>query len=485
MKKTVIYGLLFILLNGFVSSVSARQPKAIVPAGSYGIEVLPHGVQPGDTLWLKAYYGDRTLPVDTAIVGRSGKAIFAGNKLLLPGMYCITTVDAPQQLDFFISDHAPQHFRVNYALVGGLASAYFDGSPENTAFADFHRLIVDRRREFTRLPAKKNDEDDELLTGQQDERKLLLQEVVQVRDSLEDAYKKSVFAVFLSALQDPTPPPYHFALPQGKHRDSLEQNYYYTYLKKHYFDAYNFSSPYILRMPVYAHEVDRYFEEFLLPEENEFKEGIDDLLKKAAVNDEIYKYTVIRLYELFRKLDDLLPEEVLIYLGEQYIVQRPDIWKDSVYIAQVKTSLALMKRNQVGAVATDLLLQNIYGRTQSLHAVKVPYTIVYFYSPTCASCAQVTPLLHSLWRLYAAKGVQVYAVYVDHNKEEWKRYVNINNLLKWINVRDPDTLGTAIYNAYDIPALPVIYLLDNNKKIIAKDLRIDELEMWLKALDAR
>ena len=61
----------------------------------------------------------------------------------------------------------------------------------------------------------------------------------------------------------------------------------------------------------------------------------------------------------------------------------------------------------------------------------------------------------------------VFAVYTQSDKKEWLEYVNEKGYDEWINVWDPYNL-TNFRFFYNIYSTPTIYLLDENKKIVAK-----------------
>lgn len=82
-----------------------------------------------------------------------------------------------------------------------------------------------------------------------------------------------------------------------------------------------------------------------------------------------------------------------------------------------------------------------------------------------------------MYQQYKSKGIQVFAVYEGSQTEEWLNYISTKKL-DWINVYDP-TGTEQIEQKYDIYAIPMIYLLDKDKKVIAKDVPIEQLEAYL------
>ena len=71
--------------------------------------------------------------------------------------------------------------------------------------------------------------------------------------------------------------------------------------------------------------------------------------------------------------------------------------------------------------------------------------------------------------------IKTFAVATEFDKSEWKNFINTKNTGEWINVADinHDADGNPVASSdwrdkYDIYSTPVIYLLDKDKKIIAK-----------------
>jgi hypothetical protein len=79
------------------------------------------------------------------------------------------------------------------------------------------------------------------------------------------------------------------------------------------------------------------------------------------------------------------------------------------------------------------------------------------------------------------KGVTMYGVRTDGTKEEWTKFIRDNHLKGWIHAWDPGY--TSNYRKfYDVYATPVVYLLDQNKKILAKRLGVRQLDEFLERL---
>jgi len=74
--------------------------------------------------------------------------------------------------------------------------------------------------------------------------------------------------------------------------------------------------------------------------------------------------------------------------------------------------------------------------------------------------------------------VKVIAINTEHNQEEWKTFVTTYHLEELINGIDP--LNQVDFNKkFDVVTTPTIYVLDKNKKIIARKMPVEQLDDFL------
>jgi thiol-disulfide isomerase/thioredoxin len=118
-------------------------------------------------------------------------------------------------------------------------------------------------------------------------------------------------------------------------------------------------------------------------------------------------------------------------------------------------------------------------RPVSLHNIKAKFTIVFFWDPTCSHCKKEVPKLVDFYnREHNKLDLKIFAVCSDTNMAEMKKYIRLNKL-NFINVNGPRAYTSNFHDLYDIYSTPVIYLLDENKKILAKRLLTDQLETFI------
>ena len=100
--------------------------------------------------------------------------------------------------------------------------------------------------------------------------------------------------------------------------------------------------------------------------------------------------------------------------------------------------------------------------------------MVYFWASWCDGCEAENPNIVSLYNKFKDKGLDVYAVSLDKNKDEWLKAIE-RHKFTWTNVSDLNKWESEAAKAYNVNATPTIYLLDKEGRIIAKNLRGREL----------
>ena len=133
----------------------------------------------------------------------------------------------------------------------------------------------------------------------------------------------------------------------------------------------------------------------------------------------------------------------------------------------------MLKPILVGTKVKNIVLNDSLGIPHSLYDVKSKYTVLYFWDPDCGHCQKITPKLKESYDKIKSKGVQVFAVCTEVEIDKWKKFIREKDL-NWINVADPE-LHNNFRHDFDITTTPQIFLLDENKNIIAKKIEVDTM----------
>ena len=101
------------------------------------------------------------------------------------------------------------------------------------------------------------------------------------------------------------------------------------------------------------------------------------------------------------------------------------------------------------------------------------FVVLFFYDPECGVCKKKTPVLLDAYYELKDLGAEVVAVCVPTDTERWKEYIK-EGALDWINLADP--FRRSNFRAeYDIRSFPRVFVLDKDRKIIAKRLGVEQL----------
>ena len=145
----------------------------------------------------------------------------------------------------------------------------------------------------------------------------------------------------------------------------------------------------------------------------------------------------------------------------------------------------------MGTPAADIVLPDPSGTIRSLYGQDAGFTLVSFWDPTCGHCKEVLPKLDSFYRArWKAAGIRMYSVAkeTDGTKKDWLDFISEHRLQDWTHVyysKADDKARTdsgipGYSQLYDVLSFPTLYLLDKDKRIIAKKLTYEQIDEVLR-----
>jgi len=408
-------------------------------------------------------------------------AVFKGNKKLPGGIYL---VGYPNKAGFFeILVDKQQQFSIKADTATLSKGAQFENSPDNVLFVNYQQYMSEKGKKIAALQQQLK-----TAAGKTDSTKItdeLANEDKAVTTYREDIIKKNPAAMLSTLLVTMREPELTGALknPANKEDSVLAYNFY----KSHYWDGVNFWDGRLAYTPFFEDKIDKYFSQLVVPNPDSVIKEIDWMLGYASINEEMNRFLLIKFVNRYLNQKYMWEDAVFVHLFEKYFSQKTYSWLNETGKKTITDRAYSLMANILGTPASDVELPDPNGTPVSLYALQADFTIVAFWDPTCGHCKEVLPKLDSFYRAkWKADGLKMYAVAkeTDGTKKDWLNFISDNKLQEWSHVyysKEADKSRTdngipGYSQLYDVQSFPTLYLLDKEKRIIAKKLTYQQLD---------
>ena len=440
--------------------------------GGYEIKVHIEGLK--DTaLYLGNHYGDKQYVRDTIQLDHNGWGTFKGTDTLPGGIYLVIL---PNKTYFEILPNE-QKFTIETDTLDYVQHMKVTGSLENKLFNDHQKYIIKKSQETNLLRArlednKSNKDSVEIL------KKALSNEDKEVkayRLKIVSDYPNTFMAKIIETMAEPDVP----EAPKDSNGVITDSTFQFRYFKSHYLENVDFGDERLLRSPILQNKIKTYTQQLTVPLPDSLIQAIDTIITKARKNKEVFKYCVATLANYYETSNIMGYDKVFVHIAEKYYLSKEAFWADSALRAKIIARVQKIKPNILGELAHDLAMPDTSYKMHRLYDVKTKYTVLTFWDPTCSHCKIEIPKLAQYYDSVRTKGIsiEVYSVGIESDIDLWKKFIKEHNL-KWINVSDLYN-QTNFRDYYDIYSTPVIYLLDQEKHIIAKRLDTEKLKDFI------
>ncbi len=251
----------------------------------------------------------------------------------------------------------------------------------------------------------------------------------------------------------------------------------FQYMVDHYWDRFDFSDTLFIER-VDSVQMMQALAEYISSYVGPYNgEPIRKLMKKASTSRKMLDYFVAMTEKLFHDPNSPLRSDELYIPVLEAQINAP--FYDEYEKLAPQYDLDLASQNRILKSANDFKYTTASGRTYNLYSLKADFILIYINNPGCPMCRLLqqqiedSPLLN---QLIDSGVLKVLALYPDQDITLWKAHPLPK---KWINGYDKGCLIEK-NRTYDLRAIPALYLLDKDKKVLIKDsTSIPQLEQML------
>ena len=212
---------------------------------------------------------------------------------------------------------------------------------------------------------------------------------------------------------------------------------------EHYWDGFPLDDKRVLTYPLIDNKLETYFDN-LYADAEKINETIDKLIANTGDCVEVRDYLIWYFYRKYYSPKYMNLDDVYIHLVDEYFLKlEMDNVSESI-VNLMADRARYLEHLKIGAK-----LPNI----GNLHSIESEYIAVIFYDKTCQKCAKEGRIL----------------------EETKKRHPEM--VIFPVEVHSTD--ASNLFSIYDIQSTPMIYVLDKNKKIIAKRIKAEQVEQFL------
>lgn len=203
--------------------------------------------------------------------------------------------------------------------------------------------------------------------------------------------------------------------------------------------------------PVLAAQIDFYFDKMVAPLPDSITPEIDRLVERTSFNPDLRDFILWHLLEKYRHPEYMSQDQVFVWLYDEYFSQLEIKDLNESNLSLIRNKAETFRRLALFNLAPNFAIND----SVDLHSVESKYTVLFFFDHDCDVCQQEMQDLDSICTM----DPEITVLAIDMNTN--------------------DVSVDALYNLYDIETTPLIYVLDKEKRIIAKKIRAKQIMLVL------
>ena len=224
--------------------------------------------------------------------------------------------------------------------------------------------------------------------------------------------------------------------------------------------------------PVLAAQLDFYFDKMVPPLPDSITMEINRLIERTNNNTDLRDFILWHLLEKYRHPEYMSQDQVFVWLYDHYFSQLEINDLDETNLALIREKAERLRRLALFNTAPNFTLND----SIDLQSVVSEFTVLFFYDHDCDVCHQEMMDMDSVCEQHP----EIKVIAIDMNPDSTggfeirtKGSGDLKSPIQDRRIANPSEL----IDLYDIENTPLIYVLDRDKRIIAKKIRAEQIEL--------
>lgn len=259
----------------------------------------------------------------------------------------------------------------------------------------------------------------------------------------------------------------------------MDQMQAMQYMRAHFFDNVDFSDTSLLYTNIFSGKVMQYlsfYQNNRMTKDQlqlEFIKAVNKIMDVTSVNQEVYQYVLDYLLTGFESYGF---DKVITYMADH--VSFDETCVNSERKARLEEKVESLKKFSVGNKAPDFSAKDLSGNLFTLSESGAQYTLVVFWATWCPHCTRLIPQLETIYFPESRDKLQIVAVSLDESEDDLAAFLAEGDY-GWVNISDFKKWHGEVVQQYDVFATPTMYLLFQDRTILAKPITFEELKTEL------